>query len=561
MDRFNLGTWRRPISTNSAETQRWFDIGLNWCYGFNHEEGIKCFARALETDPTCPMVHWGIAYAAGPFYNLSWKEHGAVEAQAVTKRCFEHAQLARSHADRASETERALIEALTLRFPKPHAVPLAEFAQWDDAYAAAMRRAYQRFPDDRDVMALLVEALMMRTVRQLWDLKTGAPAPNSDAVEALTVCERAIAMADVAGLPQHPAIVHLHIHILEMSATPERAMRSADLLGEMCPDAGHMNHMPSHIYVLCGEYEKAKAASEKAIRANNLYLGYAGSGPSYYLMGCGHDLHLMMYTCMFLGQAQPALWAAGEVRRLMTHEVITTPDRPKLTHTVEGYRAMKSHVQVRFGRWRDIIDEPMAGDPGLNVMTSAMQHYAKGVAHATLGNVADAETEREHFHRHFETIPPERRFVSNPARASLEVGAALLDGELDYHQGKHQTAYAHLRRAVELDDNLSYTEPWAWMHPPRHALAALLLDQGHLEEAEQVYRDDLGLSGIIQRCALHPGNVWALHGLVECLRRRGEHQERPELEQKLGAALAKADVPIASSCFCRTGAAPESCCH
>jgi tetratricopeptide (TPR) repeat protein len=560
MDRFNLGSYQRRIATASAETQRWFDIGLNWCYGFNHEEGIKCFERALKTDPTCPMVHWGIAYAAGPFYNLTWKEHGAVEARSATKRCFEHVRTARTHADRATEVERHLIEALSLRFQKPHPVPPAEFERWDDAYAAEMRRVYHRFPEDRDVMALFVEALMMRTVRKLWDLKTGKPAPNSDALEALEVCERAIAMADKAGVQQHPAILHLHIHLLEMSAMPERAMRSADLLGEMCPDAGHMNHMPGHIYVLCGEYEQAKLASERAIRANDLYLGYTDE-PTYYLLGCGHDLHLMMYTCMFLGQARPALKAADEVLKLMTREIITLPDRPKLTHTVEGYRAMKSHVQVRFGLWREIIDEPMTSDTGIYVMTTALQHYAKGVAHATLRNFAEAEVERERFHRHLETIAPERRFLSNPARASLEVGAALLDGELAYHKGAHQTAYDHLRRAVELDDNLSYTEPWAWMHPPRHALAALLLDQRYVDEAEQIYRDDLGLSGKVQRCAQHPDNVWALHGLVECLRHRGEREERLELEDKLNAALARADVPITSSCLCRVSITPGVCCH
>jgi tetratricopeptide (TPR) repeat protein len=560
MDRFDIGSHRRHISTASAETQRWFDVGLNWCYGFNHEEAIKCFGRALETDPTCPMVHWGIAYAAGPFYNLTWKELGAVEAAAATRRCFEHVGTAKTHAGRASETERRLIAALSHRFQQPHPVPPTEFAQWDDAYAAEMRRVYYRFPDDADVMALFVEALMMRTVRKLWDLRTGEPAANSDALEALAVCERAIAKADEAGTPQHPAILHLHIHLLEMSAMPERAMRSADLLGDMCPDAGHMNHMPGHIYVLCGDYEKARRASERAIRANDLYLGYAGA-PTYYLLGCGHDLHLMMYACMFLGQMRPALWAADEVRRLMTREILTLPDRPKLTHTVEGYRAMKTHVQVRFGLWREIIDEPMAGDPGLHVMTTALQHYAKGVAHATLRHFAEADRERELFDRHLETIAPERRFLSNPARASLEVGAALLDGELAYHRGAHQTAYGHLRRAVELDDNLSYTEPWAWMHPPRHALAALLLDQGHIEEAERVYRDDLGLSGTVRRCAQHPGNVWALHGLVECLRRRGEREERLRLEQELAAALAKADVPITSSCLCRVGATPDGCCH
>jgi tetratricopeptide (TPR) repeat protein len=562
MDRFNLGLYRRPISTRSAETQRWSDIGLNWCYGFNHEEGTKCFEKALETDPGCAFVHWGIAYAAGPFYNLTWKEHGEAEANSATKRCFEHVQLARANAASASEVERRLIEALACRFQKPHRVTPQEFDQWDDAYAAEMRVVYANFPDDHDVMALLVEALMMRTVRRLWNLKTGAPAENSDVVEALEVCERSIRLADTAGIPQHPAIVHLHIHLLEMSTMPERGMRSADLLGEMCPDAGgHMNHMPGHIYVLCGEYEKARLASEKAVRANDLYLAYADE-PTYYLLSCCHDLHLMMFTCMFLGQYRPALWAADKVRSLVTRDVVSLPERPKLTQTVEGYHAMKSHVLVRFGRWQDIIDEPMTKEPGLYVLTAAMQHYAKGVAHATLGNFAHAVRERERFHRHLKGIAPERRFLSNPTRASLGVGAALLDGELAYHQGRHEEAYAHLRQAVALDDNLSYTEPWAWMHPPRHALAALLLDQGHREEAEQVYRDDLGLGGAVQRCTQHPNNVWALHGLVECLKLRGEIEELPALQASLARALAKTDVPISSSCLCRTSVHVEhSCCH
>jgi hypothetical protein len=149
MDRFNLGAYGRPISTRSAETQRWFDIGLNWCYGFNHEEGIKCFERALESDPGCPMAHWGIAYAAGPFYNLTWKEHGEAEADSATKRCFEHVQLARANAARASPVERGLIEALARRFQQPHRVTPQEFEQWDDAYAAKMRQVYVGFPDDR----------------------------------------------------------------------------------------------------------------------------------------------------------------------------------------------------------------------------------------------------------------------------------------------------------------------------------------------------------------------------------------------------------------------------
>ena len=551
MDRFNLGAYRRAVTTQSAEAQRWFDKGLNWCYGFNHDEGVKCFERALAADPDCAMALWGIAYATGPFYNLTWKEHGPVEAQNATRLCFDHVQRALALAHRATDVERHLIAALARRFQKPHAVSPEEFEGWDDAYASAMRRVYYAFPNDPDVMALFVEALMMRTVRRLWNLKAGAPTPGSDALEALHICERSIRLADEAGMPQHPAILHLHIHLLEMSHMPERALRSADMLGAISPDAGHMNHMPGHIYVLCDDYEKAKIASQRAVRANDLYLAYADN-PTNYLLSCCHDLHLMMFTCMFLGQYGSALWAADEVRRLANREAVTIPDRPKLTWTLEGYYGMKSHVLVRFGRWRDIIDEPPAVEPELYVVTAAMQHYAKGVAHAALRQFAQAEEQRAALRAHIQRIPPERRFLSNPTRASLAVAMALLDGELAYHQGQHDDAYRHLRQAVELDDSLSYTEPWAWMHPPRHALAALLLDQGHVEEAEQVYRDDLGLSGKVQRCVQHPDNVWALHGLVECLKRRGETTELADYQRKLTAALAKTDMAVSSSCLCRT---------
>jgi tetratricopeptide (TPR) repeat protein len=561
MGDFDLGTYRRPISTRSVQSQRWFDTGLNWCYGFNHEEAIKCFEAARGFDPDCAMVHWGIAYAAGPFYNLTWKEFGQAEAEEATWHCFEHAQLALGLAERASPVERQLIAALGRRFQKPHPVPMAEFARWDDDYAAAMRDAYARFPGDFDVMALLVEALMMRTVRRLWDLKTGLPAPGSDVIEALGICDRAIALAEAAGVTPHPAILHLQIHALEMSPMPEQGLRSADLLGGMCPDAGHMNHMPGHIYVLCGDYEKAKIASEKAVRANDLYLAYTDA-PTYYLLSCCHDLHLMMFACMFLGQSAAALWAADKVRGLVTRDVVSLPDRPKLTQTVEGYYAMKSHVWVRFGRWRDIIDEPATAEPELYVLTAAMQHYAKAIAHATIGDLAQAGRERERFLRHLAGIAPDRRFLSNPTRSSLAVGAALIDGELAYHAGEYEVAYGHLREAVTLDDNLSYTEPWAWMHPPRHALGALLLAQGHREEAEQVYRDDLGLTGRVQRCARHPDNVWALHGLVESLEGRGDAGEVAVLRAALSRALARADVPILSSCLCRPAASsgPACCC-
>jgi tetratricopeptide (TPR) repeat protein len=547
---FDLGSHSRAIATTSSEAQRWFDLGLKWCFGFNQEEGVKCFLRALTFDPDCVMAHWGVAYGLGPFYNLVWRDLGELEADNVTRLAFRHVQQALALSEGQEGAERHLVEALAKRFQKPHRVSPDEFDRWDDEYAAAMRRAYFAFPDDHDIMGLFVEALITRTPRRLWDVKTGLPSRNADTVEALKICERSIALTDLQGIPPHPAIAHLHIHLLEMSNEPERAMRSADALSTMCPDAGHMNHMPGHIYVLCGEYEKAKLASEKAIRADDIYDRFAGSFNFYITARC-HDLHLMMFTCMFLGQYSPAIAAARKIQDILTADVLGVRDRPKLAMTTEGYFSMKMHVLVRFGRWQEIIDEPIPDDTNIFLVSIPMHHYARAIAYATLKDFASAEEERRLFQRTKSRIPPSRRFLSNFALDTLAVGEAMLEGEVEYHKGHYEFAYKHLREAVRRDDNLGYTEPWAWMHPPRHALAALLMEQGHYLEAEEIYRDDLGLGGRIQRCTQHPDNVWALHGLVECLQRRGDKLELPLLSSKLSAALAKTDVPINSSCMCR----------
>lgn len=559
MDRFNLGTHTRPISTPSGEAQRWFDLGLNWCYGFNREEAIRCFRKALEFDPECVMVHWGMAYAAGPFYNLVWREYGEQEADASTRLGCDHLAKARACAGRATRLENMLVEAMALRMQKPHAVTPEEYDLWDDAYAAEMRRIHFSFPEDLDVAALYIEALITRTPRRLWDVKTGQPARGSDVVEALQACERAMQRADELGTKQHPAVLHLSIHALEMSNTPEIGTRAADLLAPMAPDSGHLSHMPGHIYVLCGDYETARLTSKQALRANDKFLEYAGPF-TFYTVACCHDLHLMMHTCMFLGRYKDALSTADKMCALLTKEVLSVKGRPKFAMSLEGYYATRMHVLVRFGRWHDIIAAPLPDDPGLYLVTTAMHHYAKGVAHAALKDFRAADRERELFYESVGRIPRERRFFNNPAHDILAVGEKMLEGEIEYHKGNYDAAFSHLRESVRRDDNLQYIEPWAWMHPPRHALAALLLEQGHVEEAEQTYRDDLGLNGQIQRCAQHPDNVWALHGLVECLQRRDDVAELPALREKLAKAQKLTDVPIVSSCMCRTSL-PDDCCR
>ncbi len=504
----------------------------------------------MEFDPDCVMAHWGAAYGCSPFYNLTWREMGDQEADARAKAAYEHIQKAKSLAHCATQLENRFVEALASRFQKPHAVSPEEYDRWDDAYAAEMRRLHYAYPQDQDVAALFIEALITRTPRRLWNVKTGEQAHGSDILEALNVIEGSIALSDQQGKVPSPAILHLHIHALEMSNWPERGQRSADTLSDMCPDGGHLNHMPGHIYVLSGNYERARLASQKAIRANDKYLAYAGPF-TFYTVACCHDLHLMMHTCMFLGRYKDAIDAAEKICSLLTKDVLTVKDRPKFSMSLEGYYSTKMHVMVRFGRWNEIIDLPLPDDPQVYPVTTAMYHYAKGISHAFLKNFDQADEERQRFRESVARIPQERRFFNNPAHSILAVAEKMLDGELEYHKGNYEAAYAHLRKSVSLDDDLQYIEPWAWMHPPRHALAALLLEQGHYVEAEGIYRDDLGLTGKIQRCAQHPDNVWSLHGLAECLLRKDDRNELPTIRAKLVSALAMADVPITSSCMCR----------
>lgn len=545
-DYFDLGDYKRQVTTSSNEAQVWFDRGLNWCYGFNHEEGVICFKKALALDPKCAMAHWGIAYASGPFYNLPWRHFSKEEADKYTKLSFAHLEIAKTLVTEITEFEADIIQATTRRFQKPYGVTGDEFDKWDDDYADALRNVYQKHPDDIDVMALLSEALITRTPWRLWNIKTGQPAENSDVVEAIEILEKALEISDTP----HPAILHLYIHATEMSDTPEDALEVSDILGTLCPDAGHFNHMPGHTYVLCGLYEETKIASEKAIRADNMYLDYAGPFNFYTTARC-HDLHLMMYACMFLGQYEPAIKAAYDMRDTLTMDVLGVKGRPQLATTMEGYYSMIMHVLVRFGRWQDIIDTPMPPCRELYSVSTPMHHYAKAVAYATLGYFDDADQERNEFYKALSRVPEDRKFFNNWAIDILSVGEKMMEGEIEYHKGNYDVAFDHLRECVNRDDNLAYTEPWAWMHPPRHALGALLIEQGQFEEAENVYKADLGIDDTLPRCLQHRNNVWALHGYAECLKQRGDDKEYINIKSKLEIALTKTDLAITSSCCCR----------
>ena len=551
---FDLGSGSCPITTQSPDAQRWFDRGLAWTYGFNHEEGVVCFRNAAEADPDCAMAYWGEAYASGPFYNMTWDLFSPREAQEATGVCYRAVRNAMARTDATTGVEQALIRAMARRFQADHVVSAETFRAWDDAYADAMRDVYAEFPEDLDVIALFVEAMVTRTPWKLWDVDKGEPARGADTVEAIAVLESGLQLSADRGEAPHIGILHMYVHTLEMSPAPERALPAADALRDRSPDNGHLQHMPAHIYVLCGHYSDALAVSEQAILADKKYLEYAGAYNFYTTARC-HDLHMKMQAAMLAGLYQPARQAAEAVVDGLPEDLLRT-DKPLMAMILEGYYSVTVHVPVRFGQWQQIIDAPLPDDPQLYCVTIVMSHYAKAVAYAATGDISRAEIEQSRFGESLLRVPQDRLQANNLASEVLAIAAQMLEGELAYRKGNFDIAFDHLRDAVRLDDNLSYSEPWPWMHPPRHALGALLLEQARVAEAERVYRADLGLDATLSRCRQHPDNVWSLHGYVECLRRRGAQRELPALEQRLALALARADVPINASCCCRT----KTCC-
>ena len=545
---FNLGLWRRSITTPSAQAQLWFDRGLNWTYAFNQEEAVRCFSTALDFDADCAMAYWGIAYAAGPFYNRPWVRFTPTEVEQTVQVCFDAAQAAFSRREENTPSERALIEAIVLKYQSRTAVCLRDLNCWHDEFVDAMRGVHQRFPRDLDVTTLFVESAITRTPRQLWDLSTGAPAPGADTLEGQAILEEAMGAPALAG-QRHPGILHMYIHLMEMSRTPEKALSAADRLRDLCPDAGHLQHMPAHIYVLCGDYAQSILLSEKAVAADDKFLEYAGDKGFYTTARC-HDLHLYMYAAMFQGHLADARFSADRLTEIATPALVEQ-SFPYMGAILDGLSAMRTHVLVRFGQWQELIDQPGPNRPDIFPIGAAMHAYGRGIAYASLGQVLNAQVVRDEFAKLAELIPADHVALSNRTRDVLAVGQAMLEGELAYRRGDYAAAFDALRLAVQRDDSLNYTEPWAWMHPPRHALGALLLEQGHYDEAEAVYRADLGYSQNVPRCVQHPDNVWGLHGLLECVERRGNSTEADVLRQRLTLAMARTDVPIHSSCYCK----------
>ncbi|MEM9031609.1 MAG: tetratricopeptide repeat protein [Pseudomonadota bacterium] len=547
---YDLGELSVPVTTPSKKAQSWFNRGLTWAFGYNHAEAVACFERAIEEDPDCAMAHWGRAYASGPNYNLPWGRFDEATRTAALAAGYDSSQAALARVRDVAPWEAALIEALPARYPQRLPDEYQIMKDWDRSFADAMRQAHRSHTDNLEVRTVFAEAMLNVTPWKMWDLGTGLPAEGAMTEEAMATLEDALDNNTRAW--RHPGVLHLYIHLMEMSPFPERALKAGEALRTLVPDAGHLVHMPTHIDVLCGNYEDVVRWNEAAIRADLDYL--RAEGPYNIYSGYRlHNYHFTIYGAMFLGRFEPAMRAVRGAAETVPEEMLRI-ESPPMADYFESYLSFEPHVLVRFGKWDDALAMTMPDDPGLFCTLTANIHYAKGVAHAALGNVDAAEEEERAFLDAAARVPKTRLLHNNKVVDLLAIGAEMLRGEILYRKGDQEEAFAALRRSVALDDALPYDEPWGWMQPARHALGALLLEAGRVAEAEAVFRQDLGLGGQRSRATVHPDNVWSLRGLHDCLEARAETAEIAHVQQRLELAEARADGRIGAACFCSQAA-------
>ena len=343
-DYFDLGTFSRAITTTSTEAQLWFNRGLVWTYGFNHEEAVKCFERAIAVDETCAMAYWGIAYSIGPNYNKPWEMFDNDELQTVVAGARDAALSAGKHAAKNSTAEeKALIDAVMFRCPTSQVEDLESRSTWNEKYAEAMGKVYRQFQSDPDVAALYADALMNLTPWDLWDINTGEPSPKAKTLEAKSVLEDAI--QSTVHRADHPGLLHLYIHLMEMSGEPDVALPMADRLRNLVPDAGHLNHMPSHIDVLCGHWQEAIDANSSAISADDKFFAKSPE-TRFYTLYRAHDLHFKAYAAMFAGQKASALSVATKLETAIPESLLQVHS-PPMADWLEGFLSVKIHVLVR----------------------------------------------------------------------------------------------------------------------------------------------------------------------------------------------------------------------
>jgi hypothetical protein len=503
-----LGRLHHPIATRSAEAQQFFDQGLTLVYGFNHDEAVRAFRRAADLDPASPMPHWGIALALGPNINL---DVDPAREQAA----YDEAQRAQALAAGAPAKERAYVAALAKRYSNDTHADLKALAV---QYTDAMRDLTREFPDDLDAATLYAESLMDLHPWQLWALD-GTP---TEGTEEIVAALESVLRRD----PMHVGANHYYIHAVEASRAPDRALASAKRLESLVPAAGHLVHMPAHIYMRTGDYQSAVTSNARAAEVDREYIRRTGAEGVYPLMYYNHNLDFLASAAMMSGQLAEASRAADQLVANATPALAQMP-------MLEPFAAKKLYVLLRFARWDDVLrlPQPDAAHPILNTLS----HFGRGVAHAARGNAGEAENERTAYVDARKAVPPDTDWNYNKARNMLAMTDAVLDAWIARAKRDDTAAIDAWRRASAAEDTLNYDEPPDWFYPTRESLGAALLRATRLAEAEQVFRDDL---------SRNPRNGRSLFGLWQTLLLKGKDPARAATEKQFRDAWKHADVSL-----------------
>jgi tetratricopeptide (TPR) repeat protein len=497
--------------TATPVAQRYFDQGLRLMYAFNHEEAINSFREGLRIDPKCAMCHWGIAMALGPNINASMDS-------TLEKEAFDETAAADALSAGLTEPERSYITAVRRRYA-PSAG--SNRAGLDSAYSTAMRDVATRYPNDPDAAALFAESMLDLSP---WDNWTPAGEPKPGTQEIVATLERGLAFA-----PNHPGLCHFYIHTVEASLTPERALPCAERLGSLMPGAGHLVHMPAHIYLRVGRYADATMANEHAAHTDEVFLAdrqTQGAYPFYY----AHNLDFLRAATMMEGRSAEAIKAAHDlVARIPPQMALANPSLQSFTTAYLG-------ALVRFGKWNEVLAQP-APVPGL-LYERAVWHYARGFALAGTGRFVDATRESDSVAAAEAAVPADFTLGFHSGKSLLRIAHHTLLGEIALRQGRAADAVPHLEEAVRLQDSLRYDEPAPWYYPVRQSLGAALLAAGRAGDAERVFTADL---------RRNPSNGWSLYGLSASLKAQG--RDDSDARRRFAAAWARSDVKLSSSRF------------